>query len=78
MQVGIVLDRGLGGITKSLGNWLKNVKQTLKTQNETQRIQNTYKRKLRHFLTKLDTKVKGDWGFDEIKLNAQIVIKGRM
>ena len=37
--------------------------------------QNTYKHKLRHFLTKLETKVKGDWGFDKIKLNAQIVIK---
>ena len=37
--------------------------------------QNSYKHKLRHFLTKLDNKVKGDWVLDEIKLNVQIQIK---
>ena len=37
--------------------------------------QNSYKHKLRHFLTKLDIKVKGDWGLYEIKLNEQIKLK---
>ena len=34
-----------------------------------------YKHKLNEFLTKLNNKVKGDWVLDEIKLNAQILIK---